>query len=502
MAIDTFNYTDGLAQLTVANIELQTIQKRVLYTLTQALPEFSSQILALIGRAESLNQSESPIIISDTPESQPLILLLKAGWEALGLPITTRPHEHAQAELAQWVGYLSNHPLLKDLYSESPNLETEIHDRLLDHLMSITGQKINRDSIAQLLSKTSISADFAYLYKSLIKVKTAGAAPNWIFTAEEVMLCPDQETLQTLEMIRLFGLVPFEVVTKLRNAQIVSVGASVASGVVTALQRMGAENITVFDSGQPRPTTHTRMAGSMANLAHLGDNKAQLLVQSLIAVNPYGDFKAIPADLEMMDSALQSALENADLCIEVVDSPTAKIRIREFIRRFLPNLPILFIVDSGSNSPTVTLELSDNNQFGQGLSQTDLEMMNGQLTASELEATILDNPSLQLLATIPDKVGAILNMVGDQIPPEHLLQVALSYGNPQTPPLYLGLAQTPIASMTSGSMGAQLFGLFLAEHKITDKTFTPNTLPQSYYDFDETDRATIQQIFEALKLKL
>ncbi len=308
------------------------------------------------------------------------------------------------------------------------------------------------EALVSQMDTSGIFTDYATLANSVL---TATAKleedARWIYYPNEKRIIKylGIHAHRALSMSRMFALVPFEAIQRLRETQFVVAGASVAASTIDMLVSLGAENIIMGDAGKLAPSNIPRMpAGSTGSLLSLGEFKAQTLASNLSLRNPYGKFdpfsgfvlvdekdRVQDADRMLGDIIKQQDPQNVKV-IEVVDDAATKVKIRNYLKENYPEISVFFIGDVGNNPFAGIEDPLMGDFFNQAFSDN--------------QRVFLDNVAHNGASPI-EKLQAVILMVGDSLPSEHKVQLLF---------VALGLvpyfSQTPIASRLSSSFAGIL----------------------------------------------
>ncbi len=434
-------------------------------------------------------QQLKPILIDIT---KPEHLELVASAESLN----SKPYEVAKQELQELATfYRAAFARLPEAAQTDPvALQTEIISRLTRSVVAEDREKIvaqlaeifhrydfvfqdllafGHDLQAQLARSTNLDNGMELLY--------------WQDTKELVKYVrPDLHRL--LNRSRMLGLVPFETLEKLRNLKIRCIGASVAAQLLDMLGSFGAEQILFADAGNLELSNGPRLTTGMADVNQLGRSKASQLLTGLFHRNPYAYHQAFeqvvaPDHLQttQTDNAsfpLSEFVQNADLIIEVIDSPVDKMKIRLQLSAQKNQTPVLFVADI-SPVPIAGLEDSAGNYFNQPKPQQAwLDRLTSIATAS--------NP-LQQKAT---GILAITEMLGGSIPEKHLMSTLLIAAGLQP-----FLSQDPADSRFNAALAARLVLKMLQGEAVTGRNYTTGALEAEVLQ-DEVNRQFLFQLLQ------
>lgn len=326
-----------------------------------------------------------------------------------------------------------------------PGNEELLKQQTIGTIESLTSG-IPKEDIAKLIGHWPLIHDLSYLISKVDKYRQdpnlIDKRANWIWDPADGRLDyyigPDEHRL--LNKTRLLGLIPFDVIDNLRETKIVVLGASVAASTVDLLVSIGAENITIYDSGKLDPAVNQRMPGGMGSYKNCGESKAKALMKLSLDRNPYGRYLGIPGKVllpgesvtSMHDENIDSAIHTADLVIEVVDNAATKTGIRFYMQEKYPQIPLLYIADLGSD-PIAGMEFpEDKNWFNQRLNESEKENM--LKPKSPVEAA-----------------AAVYRMVDQDLQDDHRMQFLLSCLR-----FVPWWSQSPISSRESASTAAKL----------------------------------------------
>lgn len=336
-----------------------------------------------------------------------------------GYVVSENPYNSALEELDS---------LLKKFEKISSDKD-EVLEQIAKFLNQVSG--ISEEEIRRVYSKF-IASDIALFVSLLRDVKRDEFV--WVIdsNARTISKLPNQELWWVLQSSRALGIIPLESLKKLKDAKIVSLGASVAASTIDLLVSMGASNITSYDDGFFDPSNLPRMPHGFYNTSMM--SKAAYTMYFCSLRNPFGNYHGIPGRVLLdekdrvspFDILLSDALFESDIILEVVDNPAVKLGLRKELKNF-PDKNVVFIADLGANSPLVALENANlDSHFATGMNQHDVDV---------------------LMSGLPQNTfTAIYQMIGEDFSVEHLLAYMT---NGAIKPF---LSQTALSARTSAAM--------------------------------------------------
>ncbi|PIY78922.1 MAG: hypothetical protein COY81_05445 [Candidatus Pacebacteria bacterium CG_4_10_14_0_8_um_filter_43_12] len=314
---------------------------------------------------------------------------------------------------------------------------------------------ISSDELSSLLAETSIFKDRAKIIERLFEFQgtekelfRSESRYIWNQSEQDLTVYASQRLIETLQMTRFLGLIPFESLAKLRRSKIVVLGASVAASTLELLAALGvAAQIEFIDDGELEPSNGPRMpAGKTSDYRSNGQPKVFALADILFGRNPYGQFiphrgRVVFSEEEKRpekDDRTLSELVTDDVAfvVEVVDGPREKTRVRLEMEQHHPQIPIVFPADVGNNAFTGLEDSAAGNYFNQSLTPAQQEFIRRVANKG--------------LASLNEAEKTLLLIVGNQLPAEHKLQVISGPFGGIEP----WLSQTPIAARQSAAVGA------------------------------------------------
>jgi len=354
--------------------------------------------------------------------------------------------------------------------SSTPATKDEAIRFMTNQLLAITNG-ISVKAIMSLLSANTIIDDIVWLKKELTKhaadAQLIEQESRWIWDPLAQTLCHyiGPEAHRLLARSRLIGLVPFATLEQLSTLKIYCGGASAVAHTLDLLAAAGAANITFYDPGKTDPSNGPRFPAQMGGYPQYGQSKAQVLQGLMQGRNPYGDYRGylgrvVPTAESQpgpFDITFENLCEDADLLFEVVDNPTIKVGLRQFLRDHYPNLPLIFLADVGS-SPFVGLELgATNNPFNQGLSANQVEAM-------------LYPPEMNLKSAL----SSVYQMLKHNFPAEHVVQFLSVVAT-----LVPFWSQSPISAHESAAVAMKLILGHLSGATVVGENIHPHQAVQT-----------------------
>jgi hypothetical protein len=333
------------------------------------------------------------------------------------------------------------------------------------------------------LSESGLLSDILWFKEQFLSYSTPEQIitdAHWIWDEQQAKysLMIGKELLWLLSISRCIGIIPLELLRKLKNMRCVVAGASVAAMTVDLLVSLGAQSIHCVDPGAVEPSNTPRLPHG--NVQDWGASKAELLQQQLLRRNPYGEYHCHQAKIivseqertEKSDVVFEELVQHADVVIEVVDQVQLKVFIHEYVLQKKPTLPLLFIADLGNEPVAKVL---------QGTAKGALAQPFGRVwSGQELDALSSFTPQ-QLAYT----------MVKAELPAEHKLQFVTAC---------VGIlpfwSQTPIASRMSAALAATALLQTLATETISTETFSSPRLVTSTTERDEQIHQLCRQVLK------
>ncbi len=387
-----------------------------------------------------------------------------ADCRAQGFSGDDAPFVAGRRELSELAGHLHDLRRRLDLGEAAP-VGAEALQGSIERLIALAAPSVERPAIASLLRATSLVVDLATLMDDVAPYVRDGAEverqSRFVADVEArtVHHYVGPHAHRLLAKTRLLGLVPFRAVEALRRMRIRGMGASVAASTYDVLVALGAEDLVFADAARLDPSNASRMPGGVGDFRHCGSAKAHVLARMLQGRNPYARISGIvgrvvppssPAGPD--DISFDDFVRDADIVVEVVDDPAAKIHARRRLDQAFPGKLLGFIADLGSDPFSAIERPSDKNYFHQNLTAAELERMfhiGDARTADEARH---------------EAVCAVFRMVDADMPPDFTLEFLLA-----------GLAvvpywsQTPMAARESGAIFAKLLTLQAQGIDVTGK---------------------------------
>lgn len=275
---------------------------------------------------------------------------------------------------------------------------------------------------------------------------------------------------------RLIGLIPLDIVTKLRHHPIISIGASVAASTLDLLVSQGAENITLVDGGILEPSNMPRMP--QGDYRDNGQPKVEVVARNLRARNPFLNLtlhrgRALADDTINLDegditfSQLLSGLHDP-IIIEAIDHPNTKIGLRRWLRQNLPHALLMMPTDVGLY-PFVSVEQGDKEPL---FNQPDFDT--GKDTSN--------NP-----------LAAVYAIVNSDFPADHQAQF-LSI----TAKMMTSWSQTPMSARESAVIATKLALHFLRDGQIKPGNYHIEDLPHTLMPYSKSDLRIIASVASQL----
>jgi len=359
-------------------------------------------------------------------------------------------------------------------------------------------RRIEKKDIESLVRANPISEDLAWLSGEIQRVggnfEVIDKGARWFRNKQtgKVFKYMGREASGVLRMARLVGLIPFEVIRQLKIEHIVCAGSSAAARTIDLLVALGAENISVWDSGIVSPAKSGLYPGFMGSIEAVGMYKTAALKVQVAGRNPDGMFefhigivKPDGAELGTDDVSYSGFVKRATLILEVVDDPWTKTGLRNWLAVNCPNLPVVFLADLGNES-IAGIEIPGREEhFHQELSSVELTRM-GELPA---EISRLDKP-----AVMKEALQAVWRMVKKELPPAHALQFVF---------FLLGMSsawsQTPIAGVESSVIATKLILSHLMRRNVSERNYNSGGVPSTLVpEFTKEQEVTLGRIIEQM----
>lgn len=420
-----------------------------------------------------------------------------------------KPFQHGSKEIQELKAFFRNSfPRL----DEAPSLDasalkenSEFLNQAVEQVRSIIIERlsnmipseadITREEIEDAFNSTTIIEDLTYLAYNIAK----RASPESL--QEESRYIYDQANHRLVKVIgaeadrlskmsRLVGLIPFELIHRLKDLKIKVVGASVAASSIHLLAALGAENIEFADPGKLDPSNSPRMpGGATSDATTVGRGKARALKQELQRLRWYGKYldrldKVVcsddPGEGELPVDAL---LEDADIVIEVVDDALTKHQLREWIQNHRPDLVTVFAADYGANHPVVSI--SHPQEEGYRHFNQSLDTAQRAFLQNLVDGKFENDPAMFL--------KAIYLIVKDELPADHQLQLlTVAIG------LMPFFSQTPITSRGSAVMVAEAVLRHLNGEDLSDRNLTLDDASGTFIQASPEQESKISEIINAL----
>jgi hypothetical protein len=387
----------------------------------------------------------------------------------LKIEVNETPFTSGQEEIQELQTHFENLEILKGATNHQELLI------IISEILTVqTG--LDKNKIKALLEKTFFIKDlftFIKRLEALTAEKLEEEAKYFEDPDDKLFKMIGPEAKKILNESRILGLIPLEAIEKLRNLNIVVIGASVAASTIELLVSLGAENITFVDPGELTISGEGKLPTDLADFRKTGNNKALELKNACLKRNPHGNFEAINARVTLEKQApegyisIYDLLINADLVIEVIDDPNVKFGLRPIMANDYPNIPLMGLADLGAGYGTAWFEKA-NDAFNQIINNERL----GQIINGLRDALKNNDPNFRQLLH-----RAVFEIVREDFPPDHALIFLLNA---------LGILtdwpQTGIAARQSSAIASMLILQWLHTGKYEAENIHADGMPTSFID--------------------
>jgi hypothetical protein len=145
----------------------------------------------------------------------------------------------------------------------------------------------------------------------------------------EIQLYPDIERINELRSSRLYPLYSHEELERIQNTTFFFIGCSTASPLILALARMGVKKIILSDFDVVETSNTNR---GTFDQSHLGQNKALVVAQQILLINPTCQVQVYPFKLSLAELTKIIVNDQPLIINEAIDSLETKLIIRWLLK--------------------------------------------------------------------------------------------------------------------------------------------------------------------------